>query len=246
MESLIALRGSYRSVFTIFTDRVQDFLKQKNCNFDSCAEFLVQLEIKYNKIKCLDKDILSMMQESEKCSQEVLEIEMKGIVDYNNVFVDLKIKLIRQVNLSYVNTNNTSQKAFTDLKIKLKQPLYLSNDNPDETNKKVNISTSIERELPQIQFQTFDGNLKNWLQFWKSFEQIHDDKRISEVDKFTYLLQSVQKCSRAREVIESFPLTFENYQKAILFLHSHFSKKDLLIEVHIREILSLVVCKSLM
>lgn len=46
-------------------------------------------------------------------------------------------------------------------------------------------------------------------------------------------------------MIESFPLTSENYQKAILFLHSHFSKEDLLIEVHIREILSLVVCKSL-
>lgn len=46
-------------------------------------------------------------------------------------------------------------------------------------------------------------------------------------------------------MVESFPLTSENYQQAIAFLHSHFSREDLLIEVHIREILSLVVCKSL-
>lgn len=46
-------------------------------------------------------------------------------------------------------------------------------------------------------------------------------------------------------MIESIPLNSERYQQAIHFLHSRFSKEDVLIEVHIREILSLVVCKSL-
>lgn len=246
MESLIGLRGSYRSAFTLFTGKVQDFLKQKICNFTSCADFLVQLQVKYNKIKCLDKEILAMMQGTEKCSQEVLEVEMKGIENYNNVFVDLKIKLIKQVNLSYINSNETSKKVFADLKTKLKRHLHLTNDDPNEPNQKVRISTSEKNcELPQIQLQTFDGNLKNWLSFWRSFEKIHHDKSISEVDKYTYLLEAIQKGSKAREMVEFFPLTSERYQKAIVFLHSHFGREDLLIEVHIREILSLVVCKSL-
>lgn len=128
MDTLIGLRRSYRSAFTLLTGKVQDFLKQKICNFASCTDFLVQLQVKYNKINCLDKEILVIMQEKEKYSQQVLEMEMKGIENYNNVFVDLKIKLIRQINLSYVCPNEKSHKFIADLKTKLKRPLYLSND----------------------------------------------------------------------------------------------------------------------
>ena len=52
------------------------------------------------------------------------------------------------------------------------------------------------------------------------------------------------KDSRAFEVVNSFPLTAGNYEKAIHSLESRFGKKDLLIEYYVRELLKLVLSKN--
>ena len=97
MESLVQRRGSYRSAFTIFSDKVEEFLKHDDCDFHSCASFLVQLRKKYRKVKCLDEEILAMLQESETCSHKILDMERKSANTYKDIFVDLKIKLVRRL-----------------------------------------------------------------------------------------------------------------------------------------------------
>lgn len=57
-------------------------------------------------------------------------------------------------------------------------------------------------------------------------------------------MQSTVKDSRAFEVVNSFPLTGDNYEKAIQSLESRFGKKDLLIEFYVRELLKLVLNKN--
>ncbi|GBM89881.1 hypothetical protein AVEN_111829-1 [Araneus ventricosus] len=67
------------------------------------------------------------------------------------------------------------------------------------------------------------------------------NKIIEDSDKFQYLLQSTVEGSRAREVIESFPLTGDNYPKAIDCLKTRFGRNDLQVEVYVRELLKLVL-----
>lgn len=64
---------------------------------------------------------------------------------------------------------------------------------------------------------------------------------MDEADKFQYLLQSLKPGIRARELVESDPLTTGNYPKAVLALEQRFDRKDLLIEVYVRELLKLII-----
>jgi len=99
-------------------------------------------------------------------------------------------------------------------------------------------------KLPKIELRKFGGEIKDWLPFWNTFKKIHEDTTLSREDKFYYLLQSMVKDSRAYEVVNSFPITAGNYEKAIQSLESRFGKKYLLIEYYVRELLKLVLNKS--
>jgi hypothetical protein len=99
-------------------------------------------------------------------------------------------------------------------------------------------------KLPKIELRRFGGDIKDWLPFWSTFKKIHEDAALTREDKFHYLIQSTVKDSRAYEVVNSFPLTANNYEKAIQSLESRFGKKDLLIEFYVRELLKLVLNKN--
>ncbi|GBM29783.1 hypothetical protein AVEN_8309-1 [Araneus ventricosus] len=47
--------------------------------------------------------------------------------------------------------------------------------------------------------------------------------------------------TRARELIECYPLTSDNYQKAVSALKDRFGKKELLTEIYVRELLKLIL-----
>ena len=83
--------------------------------------------------------------------------------------------------------------------------------------------------------------MKDWLSFWSQFKRIHEDEDIDECDKFQYLIQATMVNSRARQIVESYPPTSENYPKAIDSLRTRFGRDDLLVEVYVREMLKLVL-----
>ncbi|XP_011707938.1 PREDICTED: uncharacterized protein LOC105462784 [Wasmannia auropunctata] len=99
-------------------------------------------------------------------------------------------------------------------------------------------------KLPKIEIPKFSGELKDWLQFWSLFKNIHEDPTITKEDKFQYLIQAMTKDSRASEVVSSFPPTAVNYDKVITSLKNRFGREDLLVEVYVREMLKLVLSKT--
>lgn len=78
------------------------------------------------------------------------------------------------------------------------------------------------------------------MQFW-SLQKHNEDTSITKEDKFQYLVQAMVKDSRANELVNNFPPTAENYDKAIDSLRSRFGKDELLIKLYIRELLKLVL-----
>ncbi|GFX01136.1 integrase catalytic domain-containing protein [Trichonephila clavipes] len=99
-------------------------------------------------------------------------------------------------------------------------------------------------KLPNIELPTFDGNPRDWLNFWTQFEKIHDDVNIDDRDKFQYLIQSTAPRSSPREIVESFPATAANYKKAIEYLKEIHGNISVLIQVYIRDLLQLVMAKN--
>jgi hypothetical protein len=61
-------------------------------------------------------------------------------------------------------------------------------------------------QLPTLEFKKFGGDVKDWLTFWGQFKKIDEDPERDDADKFQYLLQATTPKTRAREVVESFPL----------------------------------------
>ncbi|UYV71077.1 hypothetical protein LAZ67_8001639 [Cordylochernes scorpioides] len=80
----------------------------------------------------------------------------------------------------------------------------------------------------KIEMRKFDGELINWLPFWAQFEKIHEDTELHDADKFHYLVQSMQSNTRARELIESYPQTADNYAKAVQALKQSSRLNNLL------------------
>jgi len=70
-------------------------------------------------------------------------------------------------------------------------------------------------KLPIIELKNFDGELKSLLQFWSKFKKIHEDETLHKSDKFQYLLQAIEDETKAKELVNTFPATGENYEIAV-------------------------------
>ncbi|GFV56471.1 histone H3.3 [Trichonephila clavipes] len=77
--------------------------------------------------------------------------------------------------------------------------------------------------------------------FHNQFKRIHEDESIDDGDKFQYLIQATTPKSRARDIVESFPVTPENYRKTFEYLRTRFGQEDVLIQVYVRKLLKLVL-----
>lgn len=142
-----------------------------------------------------------------------LDNEMMGTEDYRSKFLDMKVRV---------------PQIFCQLEC---------------DGSVVSANHQIERKfkLPKLELRKFGGDLKEWLPFWSQFQKIDQDVDIAPEDKFQYLIQSTTQGSRAREVVESFPPTAENYPKAVASLKSRFGREDMLVEVYVREVLKLIL-----
>ncbi|UYV77097.1 hypothetical protein LAZ67_14003262 [Cordylochernes scorpioides] len=103
------------------------------------------------------------------------------------------------------------------------------------------MDTTEKIRLPTIELPKFSGNLMDWLTFWAQFEKIHLDIRLKDSDKFYYLLQSLSVDTEAYKIVSIYPLTEENYSKAIDALRRRYANPDLLLQVYVRELLKLVI-----
>ncbi|GBN24351.1 hypothetical protein AVEN_76974-1 [Araneus ventricosus] len=96
-------------------------------------------------------------------------------------------------------------------------------------------------KLQKFELKKFSGDPKEFLAFWSIFSKIHESDDLTEVDKFQYLYQCMVPEYRTARLISSFPITTENYSKAIQQLKARFGREDLLIQIYVRDLLSLVM-----
>ncbi|GBM35406.1 hypothetical protein AVEN_181506-1 [Araneus ventricosus] len=89
----------------------------------------------------------------------------------------------------------------------------------------------------KIELKKCTGDAKEYLSFWSQFRKIHEDTSIPNEDK----MQAVVPKTKAARVVESFPATAENYSKAIAQLKERFDRDDLLVQIYVRDLLSMVM-----
>ncbi|GBN95000.1 hypothetical protein AVEN_79170-1 [Araneus ventricosus] len=77
--------------------------------------------------------------------------------------------------------------------------------------------------------------------FGANFKKFHADPGIPNEDKMQYLVQVVEEGSKAERLVQSFPATASNYPKAIQQLQERFGRDDLLVQIYVRDLLSMVM-----
>lgn len=70
--------------------------------------------------------------------------------------------------------------------------------------------------------------------------KIIDDPVLHDSDKFLHLVQSMIPGLIAKDFIDSFPMTLNNYEKIIAVVKERFRKSELFIEVYVRKFIKLM------
>ena len=93
-------------------------------------------------------------------------------------------------------------------------------------------------KLPKFVLQKFDGDILRWKQFEESFKvAVHKNERISNVEKFTYLLGYLEKVPL--QAAQNFPLTNDTYVQAWELLKERYENLQLIISSHMSELIKL-------
>ena len=107
-----------------------------------------------------------------------------------------------------------------------------------ELKSEVKLKKVVKPRLPKIQPRKFNGDPKNWLEFWDSFKgTIHENEDLSERDKFDYLKSLLE--DTARSAVAGFMLTEVNYKEAIKLLMDRFSREEDISRSHYEELMKL-------
>lgn len=156
------------------------------------------------------------------CDEEICKLipdeeDLEQVFDeaehYRELFLDTKNKCLAQNSNSHVQIQRSGEEADRNYK------------------------------LPKLTLCEFDVSARQWLAFWGQYSRIHDDPSLPREDKFQYLLMSLKKGTKARAMVENFPPSADNYDKAVEVLTSRFGREETLIELYTRDLIQLVVNK---
>ena len=97
--------------------------------------------------------------------------------------------------------------------------------------------------LPKLTLPKFRGDVTSWSTFWDSYKSaVHDNAGISVIDKFNYLSSLLE--GPAHRTIQGLTMNESNYDSAIRLLQDRFGKPQLIISVHMEELLKLPACTT--
>ncbi|GBM98591.1 hypothetical protein AVEN_215101-1 [Araneus ventricosus] len=215
MDALKQKRSTLRSAFKRSANNLEVLLAATQLKASDMEINFEQISERFKQLKEYVTKLLELLQK-KNCTSDEYEKEYTTCESYEDKFIALKIK-VKNV-LAGDAKNRTDLLHYTD--------------------------TASKCKLPEIQLPTFDGNPREWLNFWTQFQKIHEEASIDERDKYQYLIQSTVPGSTPREIVESFPATAENYKKAVEYLKERFGKESVLVQVYIRDLLQLVISKN--
>ncbi|XP_035715513.1 uncharacterized protein LOC110859590 [Folsomia candida] len=228
MEQLKFERKPIRSSVTRTINLIESELTKETPDRHTLRCQLEKLEVLLTRINEVDIKILSSMR-ADGCSEKEYEEESLSIEEYEDKIRNTKVKaeemFVPSFQLPGGSQSPTNSAAWYD-----------------------SVGTSLNGEskrrnfkLPKIQLRKFNGDMKDWLSWWSQFKKIHEDDTLADSDKFDYLVQGMVIGSRARDVVDVYPHTEENYPKAIAALQERFGQPKLLKQLYVRELLKMVI-----
>ncbi|GIY38112.1 reverse transcriptase [Caerostris extrusa] len=206
MEIIKRNKTAQRAAFTKVYTKLESVMINENANAGEIELCLHLLKQKTDSLELTHNEYL-----------DALTDETEFITEFN---------IVEEYREKALNMEFKSKRVLE--KIKSKQNNNESSNFGDNSHLAVceNPYKNTSPRLPELELYKFGGELRDWLTFWNQFKNIHENKNLTNCDKFHYLVQSTKIKSEARELIESFPITDENYPLAIESLTERYGRKE--------------------
>ncbi|XP_043466423.1 uncharacterized protein LOC122501193 [Leptopilina heterotoma] len=217
MDACKKYRSIKRRLFTRTLTSFNDICKKPNSTDQEKKIAMHLLEARMTELEEVSSKYITMLFETDS-SEEEIEHEIESNDDYQLQFLKVKFAY-KELTLEH-SSITTEQVGERNLTVPRVQKPF---------------------KKPILEIRKFSGNVGDWLQFWSHFRKVHEDDSISKEDKLEYLKQSVEKESKADNVVSGYPTSAENYSKAFESLKNRFGRDDLLVEFYTRELLNLVL-----
>ena len=124
------------------------------------------------------------------------------------------------------------------LKSKARNQASLNFSQPSPSSSGLGVaSTQNTTKLPKLQLPKYEGDPRNWQEWWDAFEIIHNSTTLASVDKFRHLKTLLE--GPAAKAISGIQMTNSNYEEAVDILKKRFSQKQIIINAYMEALLSL-------
>lgn len=188
-----------------------------------CQESLSEAQI--NKVKIISEDAKKRHNIFESLVTKLFnttpsddEIKEEEITKYQNEISDLYIEIHSICDTLASTCNPTLEQSVA------------SNSGQNESSMSV--------KLPRLNLGIFSGQVDKWIAFHSLYENsVHKNTNLSDVEKFTYLLSSLN--GEPLNLIKSLPVTPINYNIAWQTLLKRYHNSRVLISHHINNVLDM-------
>ncbi|GFY24355.1 uncharacterized protein TNCV_1014041 [Trichonephila clavipes] len=212
-------RTVVRSSLTKLINKIEGKINNENEPVDQFEAFIEQLNDKESNLSLLNTLI------EDRLSVDTITEDIEASEEIKEKIIFWKTKLsskIRRINSDSIQVDTVSRN------------IQVIDSNSFEC---MNIN------LPNLHINKYSGNYSEWLDFYNLFESsIHNNNRLSKVDKFNYLKSYL--CGNALACINGFPISDDNYDRALDLLKDRFGNKNMLINAHLSNLLNLTPVRN--
>ena len=124
------------------------------------------------------------------------------------------------------------EEAKQQMKIDLEKRSNVPKEKPQATSEQ-----RIKVKLPKLEITKFQGTRLDWQRFWGQFEAEIDKADITQVAKFSYLKELLEK--KARMSIGGLPFSSEGYERAKNILKTKYGRPSEVANAHVQSLMSL-------
>ncbi|UYV67221.1 hypothetical protein LAZ67_4004428 [Cordylochernes scorpioides] len=205
-------RKAIRGTFTRIINEIKGEFEKSQIDRNDIYSKFNRLESYYTKLVDLNEKYQALLVVKEGITEESIDKEWQECDKYEEEKFDIQQKVS-----------------------------VLRNPDKEETIPIASEDTVINVKLPELALKSFDGSLEGWLPWWAQFSKIHENKNLSDSDRFLYLRQAIVPNSEAYRVVASYPVTGANYVLAVQALQERFGDPNILTELYVRRLLNSVI-----
>jgi len=199
----------------------------------SQVEFLHDLAHKVE----FNEDILPIFRARKR---DIDSLRTQFLIEQDSIF-DLLLQLYRED--EYKNTHAPLAEILSEKYYFIMTISDALQDKPNSSSSVCGDQNSSRIQLPKIQIPSFDGDILLWITFRDTFKLlVHNNKELSNIEKFHYLLSAVTGSASA--VIRSVPLSDSNYEVAWNILEGRFDNQRVIINAHMDKLFNFPPLKS--